>query len=79
MKPVAIVLLNYNGIELLKKFLNDVISNSLEADIVLIDNNSIDNSVGWFKKHYPKLQCIELEENYGFAKGYNEGLKQVKH
>ena len=43
MKPIALVLLNYNGIELLKKFLNDVISNSLEADIVLIDNNSIDN------------------------------------
>jgi hypothetical protein len=39
MKPIALVLLNYNGIELLKKFLNDVISNSLEADIVLIDNN----------------------------------------
>ena len=50
MKPIALVLLNYNGIELLKKFLNDVISNSLEADIVLIDNNSIDNSVKWFKK-----------------------------
>jgi len=79
MKPIALVLLNYNGIELLKKFLNDVISNSLEADIVLIDNNSIDNSVKWFKKQHPKLQCIELKENYGFAKGYNEGLKQVKY
>ncbi len=79
MKSIAIVLLNYNGIDLLKKFLNDVISNSLEADIVLIDNNSIDNSVRWFKNQYPKLQCIELKENYGFAKGYNKGLKQVKH
>ena len=38
MKPIALVLLNYNGIELLKKFLNDVISNSLEADIVFYNH-----------------------------------------
>ena len=79
MKPIAIVLLNLNGIKLLKRFLNDVITNSPEADIVLIDNNSADDSVKWFKNLYPKLQCIELQENYGYAKGYNKGLKEVKH
>lgn len=78
MKSVALVVLNYNGIDLLKKFLGEVISNSPEADVILIDNHSSDDSVSWFKIHYPKLQCIELKENLGYAGGYNEGLKQVK-
>ncbi len=79
MKPIAIVLLNYNGIQLLKKFLNDLILNSKDADVVLIDNNSVDDSVKWFKENHPKLQCIELNKNLGYAKGYNEGLKHLKH
>jgi len=79
MKPIAIVLLNFNGFELLKRFLNDLITNSPEADVILIDNNSNDNSVKWFKETHPNLQCIELTENFGYAKGYNEGLKNLKY
>ena len=79
MKSIALVILNYNGIELLKKFIDIVISNSPQADVVLVDNCSTDESVDWFKSSYPELQCIELDQNYGYAGGYNEGLKQVKH
>ncbi len=79
MKSVALVLLNFNGYSLLKTFLADVISNSPEADIILIDNGSTDDSVKWFKSEYPKLKCIQLDKNYGYAGGYNRGLKQLRH
>ena len=71
MKRVAVVLLNFNGLELLKKFLDETISNSSQADVVLIDNCSTDNSVSWFKSKYPELLCIQLDKNYGYADGYN--------
>ena len=79
MKRVAVVLLNFNGLELLKKFLEDTILYSAEADFVLIDNCSTDNSVSWFKSKYPNLLCIQLDKNYGYAGGYNKGLKYVKN
>ena len=79
MRRVAVVLLNFNGLKLLKKFLEDTILYSPEADIVLIDNCSTDNSVSWFKSKYPNLLCIQLDKNYGYAGGYNKGLKYVKN
>jgi len=79
MKSVAVVLLNYNGLHWLKKFLGYIVENSPEADVVLIDNFSKDESVAWFKSQYPQLQCIELEENLGYAGGYNAGLKNLKN
>ena len=78
MKSLAVVLLNYNGIELLKKFLPKVLEYSLEAEVVVIDNNSTDKSVAWLKQNHPTIKCIELENNLGYAGGYNEGLKQVE-
>lgn len=69
MKSIALVVLNYNGITLLQKFINDLIVNSPEADVVLIDNQSSDGSAHWFKSNYPDHQCIELDKNYGYAGG----------
>ncbi|MFQ3341494.1 MAG: GT2 family glycosyltransferase [Flavobacteriaceae bacterium] len=77
MKPVAVVLLNFNGVKLLKKFLSKVIEFSPEAKVIVIDNGSTDTSVSWIKINYPDLQCISLSENLGYAGGYNEGLKEV--
>ena len=42
MKPIAIVILNHNGLKLLKKFLSNVILYSPEADVIIIDNGSSD-------------------------------------
>jgi len=79
MKSTAVVVLNYNGIVFLQKFIKILVSNSPQADVVLIDNGSTDASVSWFKSKFPQLQCIELDQNYGYAGGYNKGLKEVKH
>ena len=74
---IGIVILNWNGEDLLEKFLPSVYNNSEEHQIYVIDNNSNDNSIGIIKKNFKKIKIIQNKENYGFAKGYNEGLKQI--
>jgi len=75
---IAVVILNWNGIKLLKEFLPSVVSNSDDNPIYIIDNNSDDLSVNFIKKSYPEINIILNSKNFGYAKGYNVGLKQVK-
>ena len=75
---IAVVILNWNGIKLLKEFLPSVVSNSDDSPIYIIDNNSDDLSVDFIKKSYPEINIILNSKNFGYAKGYNVGLKQVK-
>jgi len=75
---IAIVILNWNGEQLLKQFLPSVIENSKEADIYVADNASTDTSVSFVKTHFPSVKIIENQENGGYAKGYNEALKQIE-
>lgn len=74
---LAIVILNWNGKELLEKFLPFVIKHSQEASIYLADNASNDDSVEFVQKNYPEVKIIQNNENCGYAKGYNEVLKQI--
>ncbi|MFH4968261.1 glycosyltransferase family 2 protein [Gaetbulibacter sp. M240] len=74
---LAVVILNWNGKELLKTFLPSVVQFSGEAAIILIDNASKDDSVNFVKKEFPSVQIIQHQKNYGFATGYNKGLKSV--
>ena len=78
MEAVAIVLLNYNGIGLLKRFIPQLVENSDQHPIYLIDNGSSDDSIDWVKNNYASIHCILLTENLGYAEGYNKGLKQIK-
>jgi len=76
---VAVVILNWNGKELLERFLPSVIAFSQNAaDIIIADNNSSDNSIAFLKDTYPHLRIIQNEKNLGFAQGYNEALKHVE-
>ena len=75
---VAVVILNWNGVELLKSFLPQVISSNYpNLQIVLGDNASTDNSVAFVSEHFPSIQIIQNLANYGFAEGYNSVLSQV--
>ncbi len=74
---IGIVILNWNGEDLLKKFLPSVYNNSEGHQIYVVDNNSNDNSIVTIEKNFKKIKIIQNKENYGFAKGYNEGLKQI--
>ncbi|MFN8431165.1 MAG: glycosyltransferase family 2 protein [Spirosomataceae bacterium] len=77
MKEVAVVILNYNGEKFLKDFLGNVVQNSQEADIYVIDNASVDGSLAFVSDNFSDVKIIRLKENLGFAGGYNEGLKEI--
>ncbi|OYU64451.1 MAG: dTDP-Rha--alpha-D-GlcNAc-pyrophosphate polyprenol alpha-3-L-rhamnosyltransferase, partial [Cytophagaceae bacterium BCCC1] len=79
MKETAVVILNYNGAGFLEQFLPKVIENSPEADVIVIDNASTDNSLSFLSSHCPQIQVICNEKNYGFAGGYNHGLAQISN
>lgn len=79
-KPkVTIAILNYNGAELLESYLPmmEYSSSNYEFDILLIDNHSKDLSVDFVKEWYPEIKINELTRNYGYAEGYNVGLRDV--
>lgn len=75
---VAVVILNWNGVKFLEDFLPSVIKFSDNAEIIVADNKSTDNSIAFLKENYPSIKIIENAENGGFAKGYNDCLKHVK-
>jgi len=75
---VAIVILNYNGVDFLKKFLPSVLKSDYEnLSVHVADNGSSDTSIALLKTTFPKVEVIDLEDNHGFAKGYNLALDQV--
>ncbi|AWG22481.1 dTDP-Rha--alpha-D-GlcNAc-pyrophosphate polyprenol alpha-3-L-rhamnosyltransferase [Flavobacterium faecale] len=74
---IAVVILNWNGVALLKQFLPSVIQYSPEATIYVADNASTDNSIPYIKEHFPTVQIVKNKENYGFAQGYNEALLHI--
>lgn len=73
----AIIILNWNGKELLKEFLPSVCQHSQEAEIFIIDNASTDDSLKWTNEKYPQISIVPLDQNYGFAKGYNLGIEKI--
>lgn len=76
---VAIVLLNFNGKQYLETYLPFLyLLTYSNYSIVVVDNASTDDSIDWLKEHYPFVQIIGNKENYGFAQGYNEGLRSIK-
>lgn len=78
MKPVAVVILNWNGEKFLRQFLSSVVEYSIDlADVYVIDNNSQDGSVKYLQENHKDVKLIILDDNYGFAGGYNRGLTSI--
>lgn len=77
MKKVSVVILNWNGAQMLRTFLPSVVkfTNVELADVYVADNGSTDNSVEVVRKEFPSVKLIEFTDNYGFAEGYNRALK----
>ena len=79
MDKVAIVILNWNGVKMLSKYMDTLLEHSRgEAVVCVADNASTDESVPFLKEHYPEVRLIQLEKNWGFADGYNKALQQVE-
>ena len=78
MKRTAVVILNWNGRQHLEQFLPSVVAHTpQQVRIIVADNGSTDDSVAFLAQHYPTIEIIRLERNYGFAEGYNRTLEQV--
>src|SRR6185312_3552130 len=76
---VAVVILNWNGINHLRQFLPSVISSVWpNLEIIIGDNASTDGSVEFIKQTYPSVRIIQNDQNYGFTGGYNRVLGQVE-
>ena len=73
----AIVIINYNGLNLIKKFMPSIITNSSNYNIYVIDNNSTDDSVNYIKNNFSNINIINNSSNLGYAGGYNEGIKKI--
>lgn len=73
----AIAILNWNGRKLLEEFLPSVVQHSENVEIFVIDNASTDSSVDFISSQFPEVKIVSLDENYGFAKGYNIGIKKI--
>lgn len=74
---VAVVILNWNGKDLLQQFLPSVVMHSRDAEVYVADNASSEGSVKYVIDNFPTVKIIENAANYGYAKGYNEALKKV--
>jgi GT2 family glycosyltransferase len=76
---IAVVILNWNGKHFLQQFLPSLVSSTyLNYEVIVADNGSSDDSVSFLNTNYPSIRVIRFEKNLGFAKGYNEALKQVE-
>lgn len=75
---IAVVILNWNGRHMLEQFLPSVTRHTTgDAEVIIADNGSTDDSLTFLKSHYPQLRLIAMDRNYGFAEGYNRALAQI--
>ena len=81
MSTTAVIILNWNGKELLRRYLPTVICNTTAqgAEVIVADNASTDGSVRMLNAEFPHVRVLEFDRNYGFAGGYNRALRMVEH
>ena len=75
---IAVVILNWNGRDMLEKYLPSVVEHTADqARIIVADNGSDDDSVPLLRERFPQVEVLQLDRNYGFAEGYNRSLQQI--
>lgn len=79
----SVIILNWNGAEMLRRYLPSVVKSQessakrYDFDVIVADNGSTDNSLEVLAKEFPSVKTIVLDQNYGFAEGYNRAIAQV--
>ena len=75
---LSVVILNWNGRRHLERYLPSVVEHtSGDAEVIVADNGSTDDSLVWLRLHYPDIRVVQLDRNYGFAGGYNRALREI--
>ena len=79
----AVVILNWNGAQMLRKYLPSVVQSIIDnrkskIELIVADNGSTDESLAVLKNEFPSVKTIVLDKNYGFAEGYNRAIAQIE-
>ena len=77
MSSAAVIILNYNGVHFLEKFLPSVVAHSAGHRLIVADNASTDNSLAFLADAYPQIEVLPFAQNHGFAQGYNLALCDI--
>lgn len=75
---IGIVILNWNGLALLKRYLPSVVKYSSDHTVYLADNASTDDSISWTQQQFPQVKIIAMDVNRGYAGGYNKAIHEVE-
>lgn len=75
----SVIILNWNGAELLRQFLPSVVKYTQlpDCEIVIADNGSTDNSLEVLQTEFPTVRVLSFNKNLGFAGGYNRALAKL--
>ena len=81
MKKLGVIILNWNGVRLLKEFLPEAARQTIsdDCDLIVADNGSTDSSVEWVRANCPDVKLVCLDRNYGFAEGYNIAIDRCDY
>lgn len=79
-KLLSVIILNWNGGHLLRKFLPSVVLAAQDdrVEVIVADNGSTDSSLEVLDRYFPAVRVIRLDRNYGFAEGYNRAIAEVQ-
>lgn len=80
-KKLAVIILNWNGLNLLQEFLPpaSLHTRGPEVDLIVADNGSKDASVEWIRTNHPEVKVMAFDKNYGFAEGYNRAVEATRY
>ena len=79
-EPISIIIVNWNTKNDTVNCLRSIYKNcTLKFEIIVIDNNSQDDSYIYLKKHFPNARLFKNKNNLGYAKANNQGVRRAKH
>lgn len=75
----AVVILNWNGAALLRRYLPSVVAgtNPAVGRVIVADNGSTDDSLAVLRDEFPQVETLIFDKNHGFAGGYNRVVRQL--
>lgn len=74
---VSVVIPNFNGSKLLRNNLSKIISKVGNAEVIVVDDASTDDSMSLLEKHFSQVKAIARKKNEGFASSVNEGVEKA--
>jgi GT2 family glycosyltransferase len=77
---LSVIIVNFNSRDLLSQALSSILkaAEDIDHEVIVVDNGSLDFSIPMIEGRYPGVKLIENNENLGFTKACNHGLKEAK-